>query len=383
MTVGTVLMYAQDTKGLGHIRRSLTIARSLLRMSDDVSVVLATRSQWPAAFTPAERFEVLSLPSRPLDPGSADGQHLRRAAADRAERAAVLRDAVLARRPDVILIDNEPLGVKGEMRDAIEAAPPSTRLVYGMRDVVDIPERTHAKWAELGALDVLRRRFERILVYGHPELFDTLGTYELGPELVARAAYNRYVCAPPERIDGAGFRERHGLGDEPFVLATGGGGIDAFPVLRLAVDAARLLPARPRLLLVTGPLMPDEDRAAADDLAARDGHLVATEVEMLPALAEAAAAVTMGGYNTVIEALMLGRRPIIVPRATHKQEQLIRARAFAARDLVRYLEPEATTPETLAGALAAELAGRGRIDASPYLDLHGERAATTLLGLLA
>lgn len=378
----TILMYAQDTKGLGHIRRSITIARSLLELRDDVAVLLATRSSWPGAFELGPRFEVLRLPHRFVEPAATPEEQPREAIAARGLRQALLREAVVHLRPSVILIDNEPLGVKGEMREAIEAAPPSTRIVYGMRDVVDTPERTHAKWAELGVPEVLLDRFDRILVYGHPDLFDTLGTYELDPALVARAGYNGYVCAPPERIDGAGFRARHGIGTAPFVLATGGGGIDAFPVLRLAVEAARLVPGCPRLLLVTGPLMPEEDRAAIAELAAPDGHLVVREVEMLPALAEAAAAVTMGGYNTVIEALMLGRRPIIVPRATHKQEQLIRARAFADRGLVRYLEPEATTAATLAREIAAELADPGRIDATPYLDPHGRRAAATLLGLV-
>lgn len=377
----TLLMYAQDTKGLGHIRRSATIARTLLGLGDDVSVVLATRSSWPGATALGDRFQLLRLPVRAVDPGS-EAQREEVLAA-REERSDLLRTAVSRIRPDAIVVDNEPLGVKGEMRAAIEAAPSSTRIVYGMRDVVDIPERTHAKWADLGALDVMRRRFARILVYGHPTLFDTLGTYDLGPELLARASYNGYVCAPPDRLDIAGFRERHGLGTAPFVLVTGGGGIDALPVLRLTVEAARLLPGCPRLLLVTGPLMPDADRTAAAELAAAHGHVVATEVEMLPALADAAVAVTMGGYNTVIEALTLGRRPVIVPRATHKQEQLIRARAFAGHGLVRFLEPDATTPRVLADQLAAELAAPGRIDAAPYLDPYGRRAAATLLDLVS
>jgi predicted glycosyltransferase len=90
----------------------------------------------------------------------------------------------------------------------------------------------------------------------------------------------------------------------------------------------------------------------------------------------------MGGYNTLVEAMALGRRPIVVPRATHKREQLIRAEAFAAHGLVRCLPPAELNADELAAALDAELAEPGRIDAGPYLDLHARRTAQALLEVI-
>ena len=118
-------------------------------------------------------------------------------------------------------------------------------------------------------------------------------------------------------------------------------------------------------------------------LALPDGHIVRSEIDLVAGLAAADAAVTMGGYNTLVEAMMLGRRPIVLPRATHKQEQLLRARALEARGLVRCLGPDEASPELLARAIGAELRSPGRVDAQRYLDLHGRRAAGLLLDLVA
>jgi predicted glycosyltransferase len=377
-----VLIYAQDTTGLGHIRRCVTIASALLEQRPDTAVMLATKSRRPAAFELGDRFDFLKLPNQITQAAAAPAEHDAEGEAIRALRRALLRDAVTHLRPRIILVDNEPLGFGGEMIDALAAAPRDTKVVFGMRDVVDDPGRTARRWAELGVTDALRDRFDRILVYGDPQLFDTLGTYDLPAAARDRAVYNGYVCAPPARLDVQGFKTGLGLAGQRFVLVTGGGGVDALPLLELAVEAARRASERPRLLIVTGPLMSPEDRATAASLAEPAGHLVRTEVDLLTALAAADVAVTMGGYNTLVEAMMLGRRPIVVPRATHKQEQLLRARAFEARGLVRCLPPGEVTAERLAEAIDAELRDPAWVDAQRYLDFDGRRAAAHLLELV-
>src|SRR5207302_644021 len=67
--------------------------------------------------------------------------------------------------------------------------------------------------------------------------------------------------------------------------------------------------------------------------------------------AAADAIVSMGGYNSVCEALSVSRPLVIVPRATHKVEQQIRAETLAAHGLARWVHPTDAGPETLAAAL--------------------------------
>jgi predicted glycosyltransferase len=268
------------------------------------------------------------------------------------------------------------------MTDAIAAAPADARLVFGMRDVADEVEQTRERWDELGALDALRDRFDRILIYGHPALFNTLETYRLAPALAAKASYAGYVCAPPAELDPERFRRDHALGDAPFVLVSGGGGSDAFPMFAAALEAAELLHPRPRLVLVPGPFMAQSARAELELRAGARGDRVLVDVDIPAAMSAADALVTMGGYNTVIEALMVGRRPIVVPRATHKREQLMRAEAFERHGMVRMLTPSSLSAERLAALLEEELRDRVRLDAHEFLDPHAGKTAATLLELL-
>lgn len=376
------LIYAQDTLGLGHVRRCVTIARALLAGRADASVLLATKSSWPARMTLGDRFDFLKLPSQFTLPGASAAEHDAEREAIRALRRDLLRDAAARLRPHLILVDNEPLGFKGEMVPALAAAG-AAKVVFGMRDVLDDPRRTAESWDALDVIGSLRERFDRVLVYGHQELFDTLATYGVPADIADRAHYTGYVVTPHPPVDSIGARQRLGSGNRPVVLVTGGGGQDAMALCTTALAALELLADRPspRGLIVTGPFMPDDDRAVLAERASRGGHLLVESTDTTEAMATADAVVTMGGYNTLAEAMMLGRRPIVVPRSTHKREQLMRALAFEEHGLVRCLEPGAASAQAMAEALEAEILRPSVVDAARFLDVGAVRTAELLLEL--
>jgi predicted glycosyltransferase len=77
--------------------------------------------------------------------------------------------------------------------------------------------------------------------------------------------------------------------------------------------------------------------------------------------------VTMGGYNSVCEALSYGVRSLVVPRVRPRREQLVRAEHFAKLGLLEMLHPDELSPaaigEWLAGeSPAAERGGSGEVD---------------------
>ena len=57
-----VFMYAQDNRGLGHVRRCAIVAEALLRRRPDAAVLLATKSPWAPTIAAGERFDVLKVP---------------------------------------------------------------------------------------------------------------------------------------------------------------------------------------------------------------------------------------------------------------------------------------------------------------------------------
>src|SRR6266508_949205 len=59
----TLLLYAQDSRGLGHINRTLTIARHILAAHPDLVAYVATKSPIASNFTLPERCDYIKLPT--------------------------------------------------------------------------------------------------------------------------------------------------------------------------------------------------------------------------------------------------------------------------------------------------------------------------------
>lgn len=357
----TLLLYAQDNKGLGHVNRTLTIARHLLARHPNCVAYIATKSAL-SGFTLPERCDYIKLPvllpppagtnQWTADQAKAARQHFRKV------RGQILREVVLGLAPDLVLVDHEPLGSKGEFRDglrALKAARPETRFVCGLRDIQDDAERIRALWQEVGVYDVLDNLYDGIAVYGSRKLYDVAEAYAIPPSVQSKLHYCGYIVRDPPAADAGALRQRNGWPQNgPMIVATVGSGYDGYPVLEAVRDAVERLQAKfPNLLalMVTGPFMPAEERARLQARATATCRVLpwADNFELMSA---ADAVVSMGGYNSVCEALVHARPLVIVPRATDKKvEQRIRAETLAAHDLARWVHPKDLTGECLAQAL--------------------------------
>lgn len=358
--VRTVLLYAQDRQGLGHITRAVTIARHILASHRDVVVYLATRSQFAHVSALPERCDCIKLPSRQTP------KHIKRPADDHSIsiahfqklRGQILRDVALGLAPDLVLVDHEPLGASGEFREglwALKEASPETRFVFGLRDIADDPERIRAEWRDMGVYEALEQLYDGIAVYGSPSLYDVAEAYDLPASVQPKLRYCGYIVRdPPAAPDPAAVRTEYGFpATGPLVLATVGSGYDGYPVLAGALTALERAQAKfPGLsaILVTGPFMPAEEQAS---LAARatPACRVVTRADTFQLMAVADAVVSMGGYNSVCEALASARPLVIVPRSTHKIEQQIRARILAAQGVARWVHPNELDGDALGQAL--------------------------------
>src|SRR6185503_3827563 len=60
----TVLLYAQDNRGLGHITRTLTIARHLLEAYPNFVAYITTKSPISSLFALPPRCDYIKLPTR-------------------------------------------------------------------------------------------------------------------------------------------------------------------------------------------------------------------------------------------------------------------------------------------------------------------------------
>jgi predicted glycosyltransferase len=211
-------------------------------------------------------------------------------------------------------------------------------------------ESTSREQAVYAALETF---YDRLLIYGVPDVCDPITAYELPAPVAARSIFCGYIRRDDLITPADDVRQEIGLGaDDPLVLVTAGGG-DGMPLLEAYVQALRLEPAGWTSLLVTGPFMPDAERGRLEKLCRGLSSVIIRPFECdVPSLMHAAdAVVTMGGYNSLCEVTGSSTRALVIPRTSPRTEQLLRAQAFARLGLVDLLLLEHTTPADLREAV--------------------------------
>lgn len=388
----TYLLYSHDTYGLGHLRRNTAIARAVVSAREHVRVVLITGSPVAAGWPLPPGVEIIQLPPavkvgaesyRPVDNRSMAGLL--------AERAGIISSALIRLRPDAFLVDHSPLGLKGELRLVLEVARghlPETRVLLGLRDILDEPAEVRRVWAEQRVLDWIENCYDHVLVYGLRELFDVGDAYGFNAEVAARTRYTGYVnkdAGLEPVIEGTQAWQHARRPGDRRILVTGGGGGDAAPLFLAFLEAwpriKSQLPAR--ALMVTGPLMNEETRSQLEAAVGEQTgvQLVHSSKSMLRLVEAADLVVSMGGYNSVVEAVAARKRLVICPRVRPRREQLIRGQIFARLGLAACVDPDELGPAGLAQPVTAAIATpTPPPEAWAKVDLRGgERTAASLI----
>ncbi len=365
---GRWMIYSHDALGLGHVRRSLSIARAVLAARTDVAALLVTCSPMVDALPVAPGLDYIKLPSlRKLGNQSyasrslpIDGEKLR------AFRVSLLKEVARHFEPDVLLVDKSPAGLMGELASTLEGersrARPG-RLVLGLRDILDEPAAVADEWQSRDLVHFVERHYHEIWIYGDRALFDAPAAYGWPMALAARVRYLGYLVPSVSEAARRAARDHFGADGEPLALVTAGGGEDGADLIAnyLRAAAGGLLPRDLRSLVVLGPCMPPETQAALVAQAPAGVRVEAFVSDLAPAIAAADVVVGMAGYNTVCELLAGGTPAVLVPRTRPRREQWLRAQGFAARGLAQMLEPEHLEPRSLAGAVHRALE-RGRMN---------------------
>jgi predicted glycosyltransferase/nucleoside-diphosphate-sugar epimerase len=391
-----ILLYSHDTYGLGHLRRNTTIAHGLLQRTPDLEVTLLTGSpvadQWPFP----DGVSIVRLPPvTKVGPEEYRPVAARSMSAVRAERAGIIASTLLRLRPDVFLVDHAPLGMKGELRLALEMAReelPDTRVVLGLRDIVDEPDVVRATWRTQGVYQVMETAYHQIIVYGSRELFDAASEYDIPEAVRRRVQFSGYIAKDrglEQSVNGRETWTQARRAGDRRILVMGGGGGDAAPMLLAAIQAWESLRylLNGEAVIVVGPLMAPADRTEVER---RARHVAGVQVihsstTMLSLVAAADLVVSMGGYNSLVEAVAARKPLVICPRTAPRREQLMRAEIMARLGLaqVARLDGDGDAAARIADAMVAALkAGPPPDRAWRAIDLRGtERVADLLLAM--
>jgi predicted glycosyltransferase len=351
-----VLIYSHDSFGLGHLRRCRTIAHSLVEADQDLSVLILSGSPIIGSFDFRTRVDFVRIPGViKLRNGEYTSLNLHMHIEETLRlRGSIITHTAEAFEPDLVIVDKEPLGLRGEAVGTLELMRRlKVPVVLGLRDVMDEPAQLAPEWSRKKIVPALLRYYDDIWIYGLPEICDPLAGITL-PRGVRRmmnyTGYLRRSAPSPQAMDPA-----TGFGDEPFLLATPGGGGDGAGLIDWVISAYEHDPTLPHpILLVFGPFMPPELQSEFQQRIAKLKRLKAitfdARIETL--MERALGVIAMGGYNTFCEILSFDKRALIVPRTTPRLEQFIRAERAAARGLVRMLvDDDAHDADQIARAL--------------------------------
>lgn len=338
------VLFCNEVLGLGHLRISLALAGALASKRAGDTALVVTGSAGYRTMTLPSGVDLVKLPLAPVavDPSWSPGEVEQPAA------LAMAPDEVLALRgelslaivramaPEVVVVDHAPLGQGGDLRPMLEwlrASTPAT-VALGLRDFDDRVVMREVWSPEV--VDAVRNLYDLAILYGEGEAGD--------PRLEAldRAGVSLHRTAlvgappaeePPEDLP------------RDYLLVTVGGGIDGFPLLESVLDALKRGCFDHPTLFLTGPMMPAGHVAELRRRAVGAQVRVERErADTAAVIAGARAVVSMAGYSTVAELLASGKPALLVPRVHPREEQLGRARHWAAAGRVRMLDPRDLDP---------------------------------------
>jgi predicted glycosyltransferase len=352
-----VLLYSHDSYGLGHVSRCRTIANAIVEADSSLSVLIVSGSPVIGSYEFRSGIDFVRIPGviKQIETGEYDSANLRVGVEHTIEiRTRIIRDTADIYRPDLFIVDKEPLGLRGEVGPTLRMLKDrGTPLVMGLRDVMDDPGQLAAEWERKHVVPALRDLYDEIWVYGLPQINKPMAGIDLPPSVRHKTVYTGYLrrVLPPhadvpheiEDIDG------------PFILVTAGGGGDGDDLIDWVLAAYETDTHIPYgAVIVFGPFMSASAREAFKERAAKFPNIrTLTFTNDLGALMQrSAGVVAMGGYNTFCEILSFDKKALIVPRTKPRMEQFIRTRAARNLGLMEMLDPtRGRDPHVMATAL--------------------------------
>ncbi len=357
-----LLIYSHDTFGLGHLRRARAIAHALVDHREDISVLILSGSPLIGSYGFRSRVDFVKFPgvmklkdggyvSHGLDISIEDAIDIRRN---------IIRSAAETFSPHIFLVDKEPLGLRGEVENTLAMCRTrGTRLVLGLRDILDDPDTVREEWVRKGAIQAVQSFYDDIWVYGHERVCDPLDGLDVPANVRRKMHYTGYLkrsvrhSTAPVVVDGKEVAE-------PFVLVMTGGGGDGEALVDWVLRAYEQHPQLDqRAVIIFGPFL---DRTRQLEFYNRIENLpqvVATDFVPNPEeiMARSQGVISMGGYNTVCEILSFDRPSVIVPRSVPRLEQTIRAEKMQDMGLLRMLSDQDMSD---AGIMARAISGLPR-----------------------
>lgn len=362
-----ILMYSHDTYGLGHIRRTMAIARNL--SDPDVNILILTGSPIAGRFPIPLGVDFVRIPGMIKQSNTVYVPHSIKVNPQKALeiRQEIITATAKSFDPDLFIVDKVPVGLKGEVLPVLQwfkTSRPETKVVLGLRDILDDSASTRAEWNDKNYFNVLDSLYSEIWIYGQENFYNPIVEYGLPPSISNKCVFTGYIPrqTPERKITLKQLLNGNGNGNSDtdtckLIVVTAGGGGDGYHMLDTYLSMVEENPNLPfKTYMISGPFVPQDLQDSLARRAKKAGVIFATFHKRLEKIMAAAdLVVSMGGYNTICEILSLKKPSLIIPRESPRLEQLIRARVLQSANLADYIKWDCLTTVSLRDKITSML----------------------------
>jgi len=337
MSKTNVLSYVQHLLGIGHVKRSVTLARSMLQKGMEVTIVSGGENV-PVVDDSGIRF--IQLPS--IKASNREFESLIDSAGRQiSDELKILRRNTLLEifkvtDPDILVIELYPFGrrqLEFELLPLLEMArelKPRMKIICSVRDILVEKNKPHR---DKEMIDRAKQYFDLILVHGDPRLIPFDKTFPKANEISHLIQYTGYVV-DLEKVR----KEKVSKKSSEIVVSSGSGAVGE-NLLKLAIKARPFTQAKddPWRILV-GYSMSETVFNSLKKFEERGLIVERARPDFISLLKKCRLSISQGGYNTLMEILSTRANSISIPYAGgHETEQTLRTRLLADLGLIRQI----------------------------------------------
>ena len=370
-----ILFYCQYVWGMGHLFRSVEVARAL----SDHKVFLVAGGQEIDINLP-EHVNLVRLPGLymdehfttliPEDPDKTLEDIQRR-------RKEILFGLYEKHNPDLVIIELYPFGrtIFGfELQPLLDSIRQGrfgkTKIVCSLRDVL-VEKRDPRMYAER-VLNHLNAHFDLLLIHSDPALMPLDETFSRVNDIQIPIFYTGFVTRKVKADAGEKLRRELAMGaEEKLIVASAGGGRSGYKLLSNVIEAVHLLSRTLpiRLEMFTGPFRDDGEFRKLSAHSTKGIRIRRFTQRFLDYLSAADVSVSLAGYNTCMN-LLVTRVPALVYPYLRQQEQPIRVAKIKGFLPMKILQDSDLSPHALGGHIQ-QMLGVSTLSKCESLNLDG------------
>jgi len=370
-----IIFYCQYVWGMGHLVRSLELARAL--SNHDVTLIGGGQE---VELDLPQHVRLLRLPVLYMDekftrliPGI-PGQSVEHIQQERKKTIYSLMEHL---QPDFLIVELYPFGrsmfgfeLEPLLEDIREGRFGPVKTICSLRDI--LVEKKDPCAYEERVLQKLNRHFDALLIHSDPGLLRLEETFSRVKDINIPVVYTGFITQQTDPANGSSLRKELAIsGGQKFIVASAGGGRSGYRLLTSVIDACELLRDRLplRLEVFTGPFMENEEFEKLSARTAEGFRIRRYTKRFLDYLYAADLSVSLAGYNTCMN-LLVTRVPALVYPYSRQQEQPLRANRFKSMLPMKILDEEDVQPDRLSDQIT-QMLDQKRILKTLPIDLNG------------